>query len=276
MAQSKFWCFTINNPTDDDTQQLAGIECNYIIYGEEVGEEGTPHYQGYIEFRSNKRLNAMKKLMPRAHLEVRKGSQEQSIKYCKKDGLFHERGELTVPRQGKRTDLEKVREVVQTTGSMRAVVDSATSYQSIKFAEVMLKYVEPTRNSLPNVRWYYGDTGSGKTKAAIEEAGSDYWISGRNLKWWEGYDGHVNVILDDFRKDFCTFHELLRILDRYPYRVETKGGSRQLLATNIWVTTQFSPETIYDTREDVGQLLRRITTVRQFISLTPIDEEFFT
>lgn len=273
MAQGRFWCFTINNPTDDDLKHVNDIECNYLIYGEEVGEEGTPHYQGYVEFKSNKRLSALKKSIPRAHFEVRKGSQEQAIEYCKKEDKFHERGEYTVPRQGKRTDLEEVRDVVRKTGSMRAVVDVAKSYQSIKCAEVLLKYVEPTRNSQPTVHWYYGQTGTGKTRTAIEEAGDEYWISGRNLKWWEGYDGHTKIIFDDFRKDFCTFHELLRILDRYPYRVETKGGSRQLLATQIWITTQYSPETIYDTREDVDQLLRRITVVREFLNL---DDDFFS
>ena len=87
------------------------------------------------------------------------------------------------------------------------------------------------------------------------------WESGRNLKWWEGYDAHPNVLIDDFRKDFCTFHELLRILDRYPYRIEVKGTSRQLLAKRIIITCPYHPEIIYDTREDIGQLLRRITKI---------------
>ena len=38
-----------------------------------------------------------------------------------------------------------------------------------------------------------------------------------NYKWWEGYDGHEVVLLDDIRKDFCKFHELLTLLDIYPY-----------------------------------------------------------
>jgi len=91
------------------------------------------------------------------------------------------------------------------------------------------------------------------------------WISGKNLKWWEGYDKHEDVIFDDFRNDFCTFHELLRILDRYPYKIECKGGSRELLAKRIFITCPFSPHDAYPSScEDIQQLIRRITKIEKF------------
>jgi len=91
-------------------------------------------------------------------------------------------------------------------------------------------------------------------------------VSGKSLKWFDGYDAHPDIIVDDFRRDFCTFHELLRILDRYPFRVETKGGSRQLLAKNTVITCPWKPDIIYQSRsqEDIGQLLRRIDEVKLF------------
>ena len=47
-------------------------------------------------------------------------------------------------------------------------------------------------------------------------------MSSRNLQWFDGYMGQKVVCFDDFRKDFCTFHELLRLLDRYPMDVPVK------------------------------------------------------
>lgn len=86
-----------------------------------------------------------------------------------------------------------------------------------------------------------------------------------NLKWWEGYDAHENVIIDDFRKDSIQFSSLLRLLDRYAFRVETKGASRQLLAKNIIITCPESPEELFEhTREDIKQLLRRIDEIKEF------------
>lgn len=144
---------------------------------------------------------------------------------------------------------------------MRTVTAMATSFQSIRLAECYLSYNEVKRNWKPTVSWIYGPTGSGKTRMAIDKCGDDYWISGKNLRWWQGYDGHENVIIDDFRGDFCTFHELLRILDRYAYTVEVKGGSRQLLAKNIYITCPYHPKDVYSSKEDVGQLLRRIDDI---------------
>jgi len=83
-------------------------------------------------------------------------------------------------------------------------------------------------------------------------------------EWWEGYDAHEEVIIDDMRKDFLKFHHLLKLFDRYPYRVQFKGGSRQFLAKTIIVTTCYSPEEMFNNREDIQQLLRRINTIKQF------------
>ena len=141
------------------------------------------------------------------------------------------------------------------------------SYQLVKFGSELLKYYEKKRDWVPNVKWYYGSTGTGKTKAAYDEYnGKDFWRSSKNLKWWEGYDAHENVLIDEFRADFCTFHELLEILDRYDYRVECKGGSRQLLAKNIIITSNKHPKDIFEHRceEDIEQLMRRISSVKCF------------
>lgn len=90
----------------------------------------------------------------------------------------------------------------------------------------------------------------------------DPWVSGKDLKWWNGYDGEEEVIFDEFRGDSCKFSELLRILDRYPYTVEVKGGFRQLLAKKIVITSCYAPETVYKkNEEDIKQLMRRIDKV---------------
>ena len=67
------------------------------------------------------------------------------------------------------------------------------------------------------------------------------------------------------------FHDFLRMLDRYPYRVEVKGSSRELLAKRIFITCPLDPqETWVETErigiEDIKQLLRRIENVWFFRS----------
>lgn len=262
-GSARGWCFTLNNYTEAETAALLSLPVDsydYFIVGQEVGAEGTPHLQGFI-YGEKRRFASIKKMLgDRAHIEVAKGTPQQNKTYCSKEGrVLVEAG--ICPAQGKRKDIEVVREVLRATGRVADVVEVATSYQSIKAAECIIKYIEVPRTEVPTIIWLWGPTGTGKTRAAIEMCGADTWISGKNLKWWEGYDGHRNVIIDDFRADFCTFHELLRILDRYPYRVEVKGGSRQLLANRIVITSCAPPDQVYCTREDIGQLNRRITTI---------------
>ena len=78
------WCYTINNFTEEDRDGLRSLECVYNIFGYERGAEGTPHLQGYVHFKSHKTLKGVKKMMPRAHLEPRKGTIDQAVDYCKK------------------------------------------------------------------------------------------------------------------------------------------------------------------------------------------------
>lgn len=257
---SRNWCFTLNNFTEEEYNAILEWETDYIVIGKETGEEGTPHLQGYVEWKGSKPLGRLKKLNPRIHWETRRGSREEASEYCKKENNFYENGKTT-KSQGKRNDLERVKEMVKAGANTREIWDIAPSFQAMKMAEIGMKLYEQQRMWEMHVYWFWGPTGSGKTRRAFEEA-QNPWISGKSLKWWDGYDGHKHVIIDDFRADFCTFHELLRILDRYPYRVETKGGTRQLVATHIWITSCHPPEKIYQkSEEDVQQLLRRITQV---------------
>lgn len=115
MAQSKRWCFTLNNPTQDERTAFAEIANGgdpivYAVYGNEVAPTtGTPHLQGFVLFRTNQRLAGLRRRFGnRYHWIVARGSNEQASEYCKKEGDFVEFGELPPSQQGRRTDLERV------------------------------------------------------------------------------------------------------------------------------------------------------------------------
>lgn len=108
---AKNWCFTLNNYTDADVSSISLWPSKYTIFGKEVGDEGTPHLQGYTQFSSKKRLTALKKLHPSAHWEPAKGTAEQNRVYCSKQGQVTTIGEPTVERQ--RNDLEAFKQSVK-------------------------------------------------------------------------------------------------------------------------------------------------------------------
>lgn len=126
MAQrlrARSWCFTINNDHFDDLESILDIECDYLIFGFETGENGTPHIQGYIHFNQKKSFVVVRNLFfhQRAHLEAARGSPEQNIKYCSKDGDFYEFGDR--PKPGKRTDLIKVKDLILKKTPMTKIAD---------------------------------------------------------------------------------------------------------------------------------------------------------
>lgn len=88
-SQAKRWCFTLNNYSENDIKKLeqSFIGEKYII-GKEIGENGTPHLQGYINWNKQTRLTALKKINNKIHWEKCKGNEKDNIKYCSKDGDY--------------------------------------------------------------------------------------------------------------------------------------------------------------------------------------------
>jgi len=65
--------------------------------------------------------------------------------------------------------------------------------------------------------------------------GPTYYKSS-TTKWWDGYKGQRNVIIDEFDGQIGIVH-LLKWMDRYPQLVEIKGGATPLRATHFWITS---------------------------------------
>ena len=105
------WCFTVNNYTPEDENTFFSVPCSYLVLGKEEGDSGTPHLQGFITFPKPKRLSAMKKIHPKAHWEIAKGTSEQASLYCQKEGSFREKG--TLPFPGKRSDLDEIHDLIK-------------------------------------------------------------------------------------------------------------------------------------------------------------------
>lgn len=289
MAYKRYtnWTCTINNYNEEEDINeiyLCEKEIQYcLFYHEEGKKKHTEHLQGFIVWKLDhrKRFTEMKKLFSRMHFKPMNGTIEQNEDYVDKDEeLIIKIGEKPIG-QGKRTDIYAVKAFIEKQPSVRALLNSdiKLNTQTIRMAEILCKYVEPVRNFKPEVYWIWGETGIGKTRLVYDnfEMNEIYKKTTNSGKWWDGYDGHKIVILDDLRPSDYRYHELLTLLDRYPYQVEIKGGFRQLLATIIIITTDRHPNKFYqqDVVGDLRQLTRRFTAVIELTdanSLLPFDQ----
>lgn len=271
--QLRNFVFTINNYTEEDLQSLQKLPYSYIIYGKELGENKTPHLQGYCELENRLSFTKVKKAIPRAHIEPRKGSQLSAIKYCKKEQDFTELG--TRKKQGSRNDIKTITEQLTENPSIIDLLncDMTLNYQTLRFAENYLKYVDKPRDFKPHVTWLYGESGVGKTREAVEALPDAYFKPAHTKKWWYSYDGQEDIIIDDIRPSYISLGELLNLLDRYPCVVEAKGTQRQFRGRNIYITSPKHPKDQYSEKafefdhgeENIKQLLRRIDEIREIL-----------
>lgn len=267
MSKSRSWCFTLNNYTDADVSAFQSLECEYIIFGKEVGESGTPHLQGYIYFSNARSFASVKKIHSGMHLEVAKGNTKQNVDYCSKDGDVHEHG--TRPTQGKRSVHSEVLQMVSSGKSMRDIVEvEGANYQTLKSAELLFRYKEKKRDWCPKVIWIYGVPRVGKTRYIYDNFDSEsiFVQNAKSLKFWMGYDAHPNVLIDEV-DSATSYPDLKALTDRYPYSVESKGGSRQFLATTIVITSLNSPMEVFQNYPYNGaEMLGRIDVVLNCVS----------
>lgn len=288
LARTRGWVFTLNNPTAEEISLIKAMECKHLVYGEEFGESGTPHLQGYVELKekiSAKRLNEL--MGNRCHFEHRRGTPEEARNYCLKGDQSHEewkelgtngpayglnavtfeKGELLCP--GKRTDIINVR-IAALTQTMGEIVSNPDyNYQDILIAKEVKKYCTKGRDWTTEVVWIYGNgsSGEGKSRYALELCKSkgypDPHTKTAGGLWWDGYDGHEAVILDDFRDNWWPLSYNNNMLLARNFRVENKGGSTFFVPKLIVYTSLLPPEAHYRGVSSVGepivQLLRRIT-----------------
>lgn len=281
VGPKRYWCFTLNNYTAEECQAIQDLvdtdnTLQALIVGKEVGENGTPHLQGYIGFKTPVRPKTVLRKLPLRCANVEPSRSSAAIAYCKKDGNLLV--EYKTSQQGKRTDLDSLCEEVKKGTPDKDLFE--------KFPSTYLKYnkhVSAVRGVLqeargigrpPVVLWLYGSTGTGKTAYAYGDALArgypieEIWQSMGKLDWFDGYNGQKIAILDDFRAEDAKWNFFLRLLDRYPFRVNRKGSTVQWVPSIIYITCPYSPEKLWATTtdEDIEQLKRRITYLYSFSS----------
>ena len=245
--------------------------------GKEVGEEGTRHLQGACVIGRQMDFSSLKKILglTRAHIEPMRGQPHQSLAYCSKsDANAFQFGAL--PQPGNRTDLHTATDLLKTGATMLELAD-VNPVAVVKFSRGLMylrSLLSKPRDSAdpPKIYWLYGPTGCGKSRfahvygMAYTKGITTVWTSSSDLRWFDGYDGQKVVIFDDFRPKEVSFSFLLRLTDRYPFRVPFKGGFVNWCPEVIFITTPYDPDRTFEYRatfrsEDVGQLKRRITRV---------------
>lgn len=269
--KARHTCWTLNNWTAEELESVrdyAQTESRYMCWAQEVGEEGTPHLQGYTAWENPRSLNKFKlAISERLHYEpYTRGSAEQNRAYClglvekkgfKENPTFEEVGEL--PEQGVRTDWASARAQIEQGNDIVAVINAQPQLlPNIRALERYrtLCHSKSTHRDV-KVAVLIGPSGSGKTRLAYDIDPELY--SKPAGHWWDNYSGQKTLLLDDYYGDI-PYAQFLQVLDRYPLQVPTKGSFVPALWDLVIITSNDPVERWYP-QGLTPALGRRISTL---------------
>lgn len=296
--QAKRWCFTLNNYTIDETENLTNQnylianDIEYIVYGFEIAPTTlTPHLQGFVSFNEKKRISALKKFNSRAHWIICNGSVEQNINYCKKINqtpicepnkhVFEwgvpplSKKDMKNHKQSPSVTINTIIDAIKGDSSDLELMkkfpeefwNKTNAFNSLIKATKEAKLLPRKLENPPEVHYIYGKTGTGKSLTADRILPDADHVNCKN-DFWIGYNGSKNIILNDLRGSDLKFSELLKLLDRHPYVMNIKGGQIHCQAERIIITSSCSPSDLYSERvndynDNIDQLLRRISVIAE-------------
>lgn len=259
-TRSRAWMFTCNNYDDASETRVSMLGAQYFVYGKEVGEQGTPHLQGYVYFKSQRTFKSLSKKLPGFHLEVRKGTHTQARDYCTKDGNFTEVGDPPHKNGGDTMQDRARRNIRFRDADLGELVESGelslNQVPVIKKARLILAN-EKDQFTAPGTRgiWIYGPPGTGKSHEARTQYGDKLFIKSQN-KWWDGYQGEKVVVLDDLDSNVLG-HYLKIWADKWSCTGEVKGGTVPLQHERIIVTSNYSIRTLWAEDENMAAAIER-------------------
>lgn len=249
-------------------QTLQNLHVKYIIFGRELGEQGTPHLQGYLVLFKEKTLSATKTFIGinSIHLEVALGSSIQNKEYCSKEGDVFEKGTrpLTAKEKGEEgkkywSNLIKLSE----DGKLDQIKaeDPKLYFHHIRTIQYHRTNAAQKPHSLEKLDnlWIWGKTGTGKS-LSVELRYPNAYKKMQN-KWWDGYNDEEVVFIDDLdKKKAQDFMGALikNWADHGAFLAECKGGNtRYIRPKTIIVTSNWAPQDIWEEEEMLGPIERR-------------------
>ena len=312
--QARKWNLTINNPAtygwtheklNSTLQNIASIA--YYCMSDEIGEEGTYHTHIYFVTKNPKPFTTVKNFFPEAHIESANGLSSENKDYVFKEGKWlnsakgetnlrdtHEEwGELPIERQGTRTDMLELYEMIKDGCSNVEIMEQNPKY--LMHLDKIERARQNYRESLYADVWrdiecvyIWGTTGAGKTRYVMEKYGyrnvfrvCDY------LHPFDGYKGQDVVLFDEFRSSI-KMELLLKVLDGYPCELPARYMNRFASYTKVYFCTNIDLRSQYPNIQQDDPLgwrafLRRIKEVKvfhdgrsmSFPTETYMDEKFY-
>lgn len=230
---------------------------NYLGQLEEGEEDGYRHWQLIIDGgQSPIRFSTLKRRLPTAHLEPRRGPIQQAINYVTKEETRIigeprlEHGTIRhCDEKGRRKDVEVVREAILEKGlsADEVFLQVPESNRMTAMVEKLVAARDRSRHTKPRqieVIWLYGPPGTGKTSLAIEMGGTSYYRVTDYQHPFDSYSGEEVLILDEFDGKMG-LSTLLNVLDIWPTMLPARYADRVAAYIQVVLVSNEEPWSFY-------------------------------
>lgn len=291
--QGRKWLLTINNPQEKalEHNKIKKLlhefpSITYYCLADEQGE--TYHTHVFFLLEHPTRFSTIKRRFPESHIDRTDGTAAECKAYVQKSGkwehsekaettipnTFEEWGELPIERQGERTDLALLYQLIKDGLSNFEIMEQNPDYM------LNLERIERARQAVReqqyqdtfrklDVTYIWGKTGTGKTRSVMER----YSYTGvyRVTDYahpFDSYAGEDVLLLDEYASNF-KIRDLLNYLDGYPLKLPARYANRVACYTKVYIISNLCLSKQYtdiqwDSPETFQALLRRIHRVRHY------------
>lgn len=273
--KSRKWLLTINNPIEYgfSHERIKDILSGYknLLYWcmcDEIGEKKTYHTHVFIcKKNSPIAFEQLKKSFPPGHLDPCRGTAQQNRDYIRKEGkyadtlkaetnlidTFEEFGECPEERQGQRTDLIALYDMIKEGKSDYEILEENPNYMkhldTIERTRDLVRY-EEFKNKERDIycEYRYGVSGTGKTYSIRKKYGYEnvYRVTDYTHPW-DGYKGQDVVVFEEFYSSNVKINDMLNYLDVYPLELPSRYRNKQACFTKVYINTNVPLEAQYTT-----------------------------
>jgi len=277
-TQRRNWVFTINNPIQSEKELLEYLRnlphAKFGCFGRERGdgyednEDGTIHFQGYIEFDQPKWFSTIKgylsepNVVPNAHIEPRKGTRKQARDYVYKVGTYAYKAHTLIGEvysfgewvdDGERSDLNQLKDLIEEGATDIDLAETVTSTYArhLQFVDRYRQAIQKelfgrTRRLDLEVVYIHGSSGVGKTRHIMDKYGDGnvYRVTDYDNKPFDNYDGEDIVVFEEFRSQ-VKIDIMLNWLDIYPVKLPARYHNKVACYTKVFVVSNWKPSEQY-------------------------------
>lgn len=226
------------------------------------------HWQLMVAFKTKCRLQKVKSIFgDQIHAELSRSAAADD--YCNKEDTRIGNTQFSLGtraiKRNSASDWDKIKNQAEK-GELNLIPADIYIRHYFALKKIKTDHEKPTTRGEVDVRLFLGPSGTGKTFAAWQELGTENtYTKIPTTKWWDGYQGETQVIVDEFRGQ-VSIGLLLRWLDPagYPLMLETKGAQAVAKFNKIIITSNIHPDDWYPDLDAAtkGALLRRIKIIK--------------